>query len=58
MNMSYCQFENTYIDLKQCFHTLEDEGLPKSDTELDNAKRIAKLAKEYIDIYNQLNKEL
>ena len=58
MNMSYCQFENTYNDLKQCFNTLEDEGLPESSSELDNAKYLAKLAQSYIDTYNQLNKEL
>ena len=58
MNMSYCQFENTYNDLKQCFNTLQDEGLPESDRELDNAKYLAKLAQDYIDTYNQLNEEL
>ena len=56
--MSYCQFENTYNNLKQCFNTLEDEGLPESSSELDNAKYLAKLAQSYIDTYNQLNKEL
>lgn len=25
-NMSYCQFENTYQDLRQCYEAMDDES--------------------------------
>ena len=56
--MSYCQFENTYNNFKQCLNTLEDEGLPTSDIELDNAKYLAELAHYYIEVFNKLNEGL
>jgi len=58
MNMSYCQFENTYNNFKQCLNTLQDEGLPTSDIELDNAKYLAELAHYYIEVFNKLNEGL
>ena len=26
-NMSYCRFENTYQDLKECYEALQSEGV-------------------------------
>lgn len=47
-NMSYCRFENTYGDLRDCVEALEEEGLEElSDQEKIYAKKIKDLCKEY-----------
>ena len=30
-NMSYCRFENTLMDLRDCYENLDDEELSKSE---------------------------
>lgn len=45
-NMSYCRFENTYNDLKDCYNNIEDRDLSESeemykDKLVDLCKRIA-----------------
>jgi hypothetical protein len=30
-NMSYCRFENTYKDLRDCVEHIEDENLSESE---------------------------
>jgi len=39
MNMSYCQFENTLTDLKQCLDTLENREI-SSQSEKRKARRM------------------
>lgn len=50
MNMSYCAFENTYRDLRQCLDILE-EGGPTSKDELRYKRELvalcAQIAEEY-----------
>ena len=47
-NMSYCRFENTYNDLKDCVEALNENGLKElSDQENIYAKKIKDLCKEY-----------
>jgi len=31
-NMNYCRFENTYLDLEDCYEHMEKEELSKSET--------------------------
>ena len=40
-NMSYCRFENTYADLKDCYETMSDE--PSSESEKKYRARMIKL---------------
>jgi hypothetical protein len=30
-NMSYCRFENTLVDLRDCYHHMDDEELNKKE---------------------------
>ena len=41
MNMSYCRFENTYNDVKDCMFAI-DEGAELSERESRYAKRLFK----------------
>jgi len=43
-NMSYCRFENTYKDLRDCVEHIEDENL--SESEKFYRGRIIELSKE------------
>ena len=43
-NMSYCQFENTYRDLQQCYLCIDDTDL--SDNEKKYRYFLIKLCKE------------
>lgn len=54
-NMSYCRFENTYNDLRDCMSALLDEGLdaPSSPRELDYAAAMATLATRYLEVYKR-----
>ena len=45
MNMSYCAFENTYRDLRQCLDLLE-EGGPDSKDEIVAARQLVELCGE------------
>lgn len=57
-NMSYCRFENTYIDLIDCFQALKDEGLHgiESKRERDAAEDLMKLALRYVDAYKEAHR--
>jgi len=46
-NMSYCRFQNTLSDLKDCMEHIEDEGL--SEEEEEARERLKELC---ADIYN------
>ena len=50
-NMSYCRFENTYGDLKDCVEALEENKLEDlSDRERKFAERMKDLCKEYLEL--------
>lgn len=49
-NMSYCRFENTYQDLKDCYDNFESlEDL--SESEQRYAKKIYELCKKFADTF-------
>ena len=53
-NMSYCRFENTYYDLKNCYATLEeidcgDEELSESESKYKD--KLIKLCQNIVDDY-------
>ncbi len=50
-NMSYCRFENTYGDLRDCVEALEENRLEDlSDRERKFAESIKDLCKEYLEL--------
>lgn len=55
-NMSYCRFQNTLPDLKDCIRAIENledgpaEGL--SDEEAEAAEDLFAACKEYVETYN------
>ena len=55
MNMSYCRFENTLKDLRDCYHNMDSDDL--SQSEFFARKRMIELcmtiASEYVDILDQ-----
>lgn len=62
-NMSYCQFENTVLDMDQCQTVVE--GLfnadhdPLSESELRNAKALAQQCRNFLELFaDQLGLEL
>jgi hypothetical protein len=46
-NMSYCRFQNTYLDLLDCANNLNDKDL--SDSEKMAKKNLLELCKEMIE---------
>ena len=58
-NMSYCMFENTYGDLKDCLEAVyEAESLKEltsemSEYELAAFKKMKRLCQEFIDTVNE-----
>jgi len=49
-NMSYCRFENTYGDLKDCYDALEEKSLDElSEKEKKYAKKLIKMCKDIAD---------
>ncbi|MDD1442766.1 hypothetical protein MEO93_20870 [Dolichospermum sp. ST_sed3] len=49
-NMSYCRFENTYSDLKDCFESLNENNFDElSDREKAFAIRLVKLCSKFSD---------
>lgn len=53
MNMSYCRFQNTLSDLKDCF-----DNLPNKDLSRDEANAFAQLvllAKNIAESYEDIN---
>jgi len=52
MNMSYCRFQNTYLDLKDCLEYLQDNNFETenlSDEELRAYNRLVQTCKEIIE---------
>ena len=58
-NMSYCRFQNTEIDLRECVRELEYvddlESLELSSDESRAMKRMYSLCIRYVDEYERLN---
>lgn len=60
MNMSYCKFENTLADMRDCLDTLETGGSVKriteemSEEELASFKRMNKVAQQIVVAYENL----
>jgi len=50
-NMSYCRFQNTVGDLRDCVEALWDSP-PTSAEEIAAAKRMAKLCEEYLENFD------
>ena len=49
-NMSYCRFENTARDLRDCVYALEEGELENGGTEMDAAIKMLDLCREYLDL--------
>jgi hypothetical protein len=49
-NMSYCKFENTYSDLRQCWEEFDDAN---SESEKKARKAIIKLCKKIVEDYGE-----
>jgi len=47
-NMSYCRFENTYKDLIDCYHNINE---PVSKSEHNYRERLVDLCREILDEY-------
>ena len=57
-NMSYCRFQNTAQDLRDCVNSLE-EGYDLDDLDLSNdetyaMKRMRNLCQDFLDAYDRL----
>lgn len=52
-NMSYCRFENTYNDLRDCYWAIQEAGsiedMDLSDSEKTHLFRLINLAQKIID---------
>ena len=48
-NMSYCRFENTYRDLVDCYHNLNEQ---LSNREHEYREMLVNICKEIIEDYN------
>jgi len=55
-NMSYCRWENTYKDLKDCLQSLTD-GKESSSTEYRYYLRLVVLAEELVEDFNDLEED-
>ena len=54
-NMSYCRFENTYQNLKDCYEALTDDGLDGlSVSETKYANKLIQLAKDIAGDFDPL----
>lgn len=59
-NMSYCQFENTYKDLDQCFNTLNEKGgieqvqQDANENEKQYVQSLVDLCKEIAEEYGNM----
>lgn len=50
-NMSYCRWENTYNDLKDCFNSMQEEqGEILSESEMNCKRMLLNMAKEMIEL--------
>ena len=53
-NMSYCRFENTLGDLKDCRDALEEEGIDGlSESELKAYKKLVEVCREIVEFEDE-----
>jgi hypothetical protein len=53
-NMSYCRFQNTELDLRDCYYSMvEDDGDELSDDEQKAKKRLMELCEKIIDEFGE-----
>ena len=50
-NMSYCRFENTLVDLKDCVNHIDDDNL--SDDEKHARIRLIEVCKDISNMYEE-----
>jgi len=53
--MSYCRFQNTLHDLRDCIWALEDGELENGGSEIRSAIEMLEACKEYIDLEYKIN---
>lgn len=54
MNMSYCRFENTYGDLRDCYRAMqEDENGDLSQSETEYKKKLIELCEEIVSDFSE-----
>lgn len=51
-NMSYCRFENTLNDLRDCYYNMDSNDL--SETEFHKRKQMIELCKSIVEEYEHL----
>jgi len=58
-NMSYCRFENTLNDFRDCLSALREEGLECVDSirEFEAREDLVSTAKKFIRLYEELMAE-
>ena len=58
-NMSYCRFENTLTDLKDCLAAIKEEGMDTLDSlsEVVAAEELMLTAKRFIKEYERAREE-
>lgn len=56
-NMSYCRFENTLADLRDCLAALKEEGVEgiESQSERYAAEDLMKVAARYVEVFQEVN---
>ena len=54
-NMSYCRFENTLHDLRDCLAAIKEEGMDTLENEYEReaAKELVGAAKRFIKAYEE-----
>jgi len=56
--MSYCRFENTLIDLRDCYNALDKEGLDNlSKTEKKYALKLIELCKYIFEDFENIDED-
>jgi hypothetical protein len=63
-NMSYCRFENTYRDLLDCYHALQDsDSFPLADSDMSESEgkamhRLIELCGKIVDTFSTDDSDL
>ena len=56
-NMSYCRFQNTAKDLKDCVNAIQDNEIYdlSSDHEVDGLEKLLELSKEIVQMETEIS---
>ena len=59
MNMSYCRFENTLRDMRDCLAAIQEEGMDTLDSlsEVEAAESLMLTAKRFVKAYEAAREE-